>query len=201
MPFLNRIFTIWLTFSLADLHCVHHWWVVCLCLADYKQSRSSLWTVLSCTLDRISSYTVSLLKRHYSIDDVLSRVSFPLRHYTDTHSGPTDCSSCAIFRGGPSNRYHYWVLAMVRVIWPSLAVFWTGRTRKFGDWCVIHELLEDIFWSHFWDVLVDACKIKLMAPKQMSLIILIKTHLKQGLSLLNILCLKDYFNVLADMMS
>lgn len=42
-------------------------------------NRSSLLTVLSCALDRISSYTVSLLKRHYSIDDVLSRVSSPLR--------------------------------------------------------------------------------------------------------------------------
>lgn len=34
---------------------------------------------MPCALDRISSYTVSLLKRHYSIDDVLSRVSFPLQ--------------------------------------------------------------------------------------------------------------------------
>lgn len=41
-------------------------------------------TVLSCALDRISSYTVSLLKRHYSIDHVLSRVSFPLQHYQHT---------------------------------------------------------------------------------------------------------------------
>ncbi|KAJ3588803.1 hypothetical protein NHX12_009657 [Muraenolepis orangiensis] len=34
---------------------------------------------VSCALDRISSYTVSSLKRHYSIDDVLSRVSFSVR--------------------------------------------------------------------------------------------------------------------------
>lgn len=39
----------------------------------------SLLTLVPCALDRISSYTVSLIKRHYSIDDVLSRVSFPLQ--------------------------------------------------------------------------------------------------------------------------
>lgn len=38
--------------------------------------------VMSCALDRISSYTVSSLKRHYSIDDVLSRVSFVLSSHT-----------------------------------------------------------------------------------------------------------------------
>lgn len=36
-------------------------------------------TVMSCALDRISSNTVSLLKRHYSIDDVLCRGSVLLR--------------------------------------------------------------------------------------------------------------------------
>lgn len=45
-------------------------------------------------LDRISSYTVSLIKRHYSIDDVLSRVSFhlccikpPPKRRTNTEEG------------------------------------------------------------------------------------------------------------------
>lgn len=57
---------------------------VCLCVADIKRHQNSLLMVLSCALDRISSYTVSLLKRHYSIDDVLSRVSFLLRLWRHT---------------------------------------------------------------------------------------------------------------------
>lgn len=57
----------------------------CLPLSCRLQTNgTSLLTVMSCALDRISSYTVSLLKRHYSIDDVLSRVSFPLRLYQHT---------------------------------------------------------------------------------------------------------------------
>lgn len=52
--------------------------------ADYKHNVSILPTVISCALDRISSYTVSLLKGHYSIDDVLSRVSFHLQLDQDT---------------------------------------------------------------------------------------------------------------------
>lgn len=55
-----------------------------LCVADFKRHQNSLLTVLSCALDRISSYTVSLLKRHYSIDDVLPRVSFLLRLWQHT---------------------------------------------------------------------------------------------------------------------
>lgn len=41
-------------------------------------------TVMSCALDRISSNTVSLLKRHYSIDDVLSRGSVLLHLHQHT---------------------------------------------------------------------------------------------------------------------
>lgn len=60
-----------------------------LCLTDDKGNRSLRLTADSCALDRISSYTVSLLRRHYSIDDVLSRDSFPLHLH---HSDLADCA-------------------------------------------------------------------------------------------------------------
>lgn len=82
-------------------------------------------TSMSCALDRISSNTVSLLKRHYSIDDVLSRASFLLRLRQRTLRR---LSLAALCRGGPSNRYHYWVSVMVRVPRLSLNFISTWRT-------------------------------------------------------------------------
>lgn len=94
-------------------------------LTGCKWSWESPQTVMSCALDRISSYTVSLLKRHYSIDDVLSRASFLLRlHRCTLRRAPLT----ALCWGGPSNRYHYWVSVMVRVPRPSLIVISTGRS-------------------------------------------------------------------------
>lgn len=57
-------------------------------LTGSSDDRKQLLSVVSCALDRISSYTVSFLKRHYSIDDVLSRVSFHLRRHQDGPDRP-----------------------------------------------------------------------------------------------------------------
>lgn len=84
-------------------------------------------TIMYCTLDRISSNTVSLLKRHYSIDDVLSRGSVLLRLHQHTLRR---LSLAALCRGGLSNRYHYWVSVMVRVPRFSLKVISTWRTIR-----------------------------------------------------------------------
>lgn len=111
-------------------------------------------SVLSCALDRISSYTVSLLKRHYSIDDVLSRASFLLRlHHRTLRRAPTACS---LLRGGPSNRYHYWVSVMVRVPRLSLNVIGSG-SRTIVQRCTCGGVLNNkVCYSETFERLVSS---------------------------------------------
>lgn len=66
----------------------------------------------SCPLDRISSYTVSSLLRHYSIDDVLSRGSIHLRLF------PVDPKP--LWQRGAVKPLPLLSLVMVRVLLPSL---------------------------------------------------------------------------------
>lgn len=80
---------------------------------------------------------------------------------------------------------------MVRVIRPSLKLIWTMKRKN-----------DVIFMSY---MVFFKCTCKFMLNKaygsetKVCVIYLVKkNHLKQGVSALNILCLKDYFNVLAD---
>lgn len=89
---------------------------------------------MPCALDRISSYTVSLLKRHYSIDDVLSRVSFPLQLLCQHTLNPRWLPAAG---GGRQTVTITEFLVMVRVLWPSLHVI--GARRR-----IIVHLLFDV---------------------------------------------------------
>ena len=62
----------------------------------------------------------------------------------------------------------------------ALAQCHQGQAGEDWDGRVINELL-----TPFLDVLVDACEIKIICH----LFVLFKSHLKQGISILNILCL------------
>lgn len=66
----------------------------------------------SCPLDRISSYTVSSLLRHYSIDDVLSRGTIHLQLF------PVDPQT--LWQRAAVKPLPLLSLAMVRVLLPSL---------------------------------------------------------------------------------
>lgn len=79
---------------------------------------------MPCALDRISSYTVSLLKRHYSIDDVLSRVSFPLQLLCQHTLNPQWLPAAG---GGRQTVTITEFLVMVRVPRPSLHVIGAQR--------------------------------------------------------------------------
>lgn len=86
----------------------------------------------SCALDRISSYTVSLIKRHYSIDDVLSRVSSPLQVLLWSLSAHSILRGCTPTGEGCQTVTITEFLAMVRVLRPSLHVTSARRWRTVG---------------------------------------------------------------------
>lgn len=58
-------------------------------------------------------------------------------------SAHAQASLTARCRGGQSNRYHYWVLVMVRVLWPSLNVISAGGMKIAGYVCY-----EMYLWMH-----------------------------------------------------